>query len=87
MCICLKDHFDAVERIQHVSSLEDGLEYEEQLHDVEVETSFAFSLSAEEIAKDEATSEARSSKAEEEYLTLEEALSLSLSKKLSIKLS
>ncbi|GJW29628.1 zinc finger BED domain-containing protein RICESLEEPER 2, partial [Tanacetum coccineum] len=49
MCICLKDHLDAAERIQHISSLEDGLDIEEQLHDVEVETGFAISLSDEEI--------------------------------------
>ncbi|GJY64113.1 zinc finger BED domain-containing protein RICESLEEPER 2 [Tanacetum coccineum] len=28
MCICLKDHLDAAERIQHITSIEDGLEYE-----------------------------------------------------------
>nr|GEY74726.1 pelargonidin 3-O-(6-caffeoylglucoside) 5-O-(6-O-malonylglucoside) 4'''-malonyltransferase-like [Tanacetum cinerariifolium] len=54
MWICLKDHLDAAECIQHISSLEDGLEYEEQLHDIEVETSNAFS--DEETALDEATS-------------------------------
>nr|GEW94648.1 zinc finger BED domain-containing protein RICESLEEPER 2 [Tanacetum cinerariifolium] len=68
MCICLKDHLDATGRIQHISSLEDGLDYEEQLHDVEVETSFAISLSDEEITLDEAASEAMSSEAEEEDL-------------------
>ncbi|GKD43332.1 zinc finger BED domain-containing protein RICESLEEPER 2, partial [Tanacetum coccineum] len=74
MCICLKDHLDAAERIQHISSLEDGLDYEEQLHDVEVETGLTISLSDEEIALDEAASEARSFEAKEEDLTLEEAL-------------
>ncbi|GJW86741.1 zinc finger BED domain-containing protein RICESLEEPER 2 [Tanacetum coccineum] len=69
-----RDHLDAAERIQHISSLEDGLDNEEQLHDVEVETGFAISLSDEEIALDEVASEARSSEAEEEDLTLEEAL-------------
>ncbi|GKB96640.1 zinc finger BED domain-containing protein RICESLEEPER 2 [Tanacetum coccineum] len=69
-----KDHLDAAERIQHISSLEDGLDYEEQLHDVEVETGFAISLSNKEITLDEAASEARFSEAEEEDLTLEEAL-------------
>ncbi|GJT69463.1 zinc finger BED domain-containing protein RICESLEEPER 2 [Tanacetum coccineum] len=74
MCTCLKDHLDAAERIQHISSLKDGLEYEEKLHDVEVEAGNAFLLSNEEIALDEATSEARSSEAEEEDINLEQAL-------------
>ncbi|GKD19030.1 zinc finger BED domain-containing protein RICESLEEPER 2 [Tanacetum coccineum] len=74
MCICLKDHLDAAERIQHISSLEDRLEYEEQLHDLEVEMGNVFSLFDEKIALDEATSEARSSKAEEEEVNLEQAL-------------
>ncbi|GJY52304.1 zinc finger BED domain-containing protein RICESLEEPER 2 [Tanacetum coccineum] len=59
MCICLKDHLDAAERIQHISSLDDRLDIEEQLHDVEVETGFAISLSDKEIALDEAVSKAR----------------------------
>nr|GEU61713.1 zinc finger BED domain-containing protein RICESLEEPER 2 [Tanacetum cinerariifolium] len=74
MCICLKDHLDVVERIQHVSSLEDVLEYEELLHETEVATSDAFSLSDEEIALNKAGSEARSFEAEEEDLTFEQAL-------------
>nr|GEU38220.1 transposase [Tanacetum cinerariifolium] len=74
MCIFLKDHLDEAERIQHISNLEDGLDYEEQLHDVDVETGFAISFFDEEIALDEAASEARSSEAEEEDLTLKEAL-------------
>ncbi|GJV25405.1 zinc finger BED domain-containing protein RICESLEEPER 2 [Tanacetum coccineum] len=74
MCICLKDHLDAVERMQHISSHKDVLEYEEQLHETEVATGDAFSLSDEEIALDEVASEARSSEAEEEDLTLEQAL-------------
>ncbi|GJU61473.1 zinc finger BED domain-containing protein RICESLEEPER 2 [Tanacetum coccineum] len=69
MCICLKDRLDAAERIQHISS--DGLDYEEQLHDVEVETDLTISLSNEEIALEEA---ARSSEAEKEDFTPEEAL-------------
>ncbi|GJW18491.1 putative reverse transcriptase domain-containing protein [Tanacetum coccineum] len=59
-----KDHLDATKRIQQISSLEDGLDYKEQLHDVEVETSFEISLSDEEIALDEAASDARSSEEE-----------------------
>ncbi|GKA59112.1 zinc finger BED domain-containing protein RICESLEEPER 2 [Tanacetum coccineum] len=67
MCIFLKDHLDAAERIQHISSLKDGLEYEEQLHGVEVETGNALSLFDEEIALDEAA-------IEEEDVNLEQAL-------------
>ncbi|GKG64026.1 hypothetical protein Tco_0649276, partial [Tanacetum coccineum] len=47
------------------------LDNKEQLHDVEVETGNAISLSDEEIALGEAASEAWSSKAEEEDLTLD----------------
>ncbi|GKB00978.1 hypothetical protein Tco_1425095 [Tanacetum coccineum] len=68
------DHLNAAERIQHISSLESELDYEEQLHDVEVETGLTISLSDEEIALDEVASEATSFDAEEEDLTLEEAL-------------
>ncbi|GJV42253.1 putative reverse transcriptase domain-containing protein [Tanacetum coccineum] len=73
MCICFKDHLDAAERIQHISSLEDELDIEQDLHDGEVEEGFAISLSDKEIALDEAASEARSEVSEEE-LTLEDAL-------------
>ncbi|GKC87204.1 hypothetical protein Tco_1147853 [Tanacetum coccineum] len=68
------DHLNAADRIQQISSLEGELDVEEQLHDVEVETGFAISLSDEEIALDEATSDARSFEAEEEELTLQDAL-------------
>ncbi|GKD42627.1 zinc finger BED domain-containing protein RICESLEEPER 2 [Tanacetum coccineum] len=74
MCICLKDHLDAAERIQHIASLEDGLKYEGQLHDVEVTTGEANTISDEELALDEATSEARSSEVDEEDVNLEQAL-------------
>ncbi|GKC49535.1 hypothetical protein Tco_1072280 [Tanacetum coccineum] len=73
MCICFKDHLDAAERIQHISSLEDELDIEQDLHDGEVEEGFAISLSDKEIALDKAASEARSEVFEEE-LTLEDAL-------------
>ncbi|GJX42823.1 hypothetical protein Tco_0257813, partial [Tanacetum coccineum] len=58
MRICWKDHLDAAERIQHISSLEGDLDIAEELHDVEVEAGFAISLSGEEIAQDGAASEA-----------------------------
>ncbi|GKA11154.1 hypothetical protein Tco_0690587 [Tanacetum coccineum] len=54
--------------------LENGLEYKEQLHETEVATGDAYSNSDEEIALDEAASEARSSEAEEEDANLELAL-------------
>ncbi|GJX20603.1 zinc finger BED domain-containing protein RICESLEEPER 2 [Tanacetum coccineum] len=71
---CLKDHLDAAERVQHIASLEDRLEYKGKLHDVEVTTSEAYTISDEELGLDEATSEARSSEAEEEDINLEQAL-------------
>ncbi|GKD96450.1 hypothetical protein Tco_1380347 [Tanacetum coccineum] len=64
---------DAAECIQHISNLEGELDIE-QLHDVEVETGFAISLSDEEINLDEAASEARLSEAGEEKLTQQQAL-------------
>ncbi|GJZ76131.1 hypothetical protein Tco_0640596 [Tanacetum coccineum] len=51
-------------------NLEDGLDVEEQLLDVDVETGFAILLFDKEIALDEVASEPRSSEAEED-LTLE----------------
>nr|GEU29525.1 hypothetical protein [Tanacetum cinerariifolium] len=74
MCICLKDHLDAAERIQHIASLEDGQEYERQFHDVEVTTGEANIISDEELALNEATSEDRSSEPEDEDANLEQAL-------------
>ncbi|GJU32606.1 hypothetical protein Tco_1176195 [Tanacetum coccineum] len=67
------DHLDAVERLQHISSLEGEIDIEQELHDVEVKAGFAISLSDEKIALDEAASEARSEASKEE-LTLKEAL-------------
>ncbi|GJT32880.1 zinc finger BED domain-containing protein RICESLEEPER 2 [Tanacetum coccineum] len=73
MCIFYKDCLDAAERIQHISSLEDELDIEQELLNVEVESDFSISHSDEEIALDEAASEARSEASEEE-LTLQGAL-------------
>jgi hypothetical protein len=53
MCICLKDHFDAMERIQDTSRLEDPLEMEEGIHNEEVMEGNSISLSDEELALDE----------------------------------
>ncbi|GJX49243.1 zinc finger BED domain-containing protein RICESLEEPER 2, partial [Tanacetum coccineum] len=60
MCMCLKDHLDATERIQHTSNLENALNFEEDILDEEVQENEATSLFDEEIALDEAASEARS---------------------------
>ncbi|GJY17510.1 zinc finger BED domain-containing protein RICESLEEPER 2 [Tanacetum coccineum] len=50
MCICLKDHLDAQERIQHTSNLEgDCLEIEQQLHEVELEAGYPINIADEEI--------------------------------------
>ena len=53
MCICLKDHFDAMERVQDTSRLEDPIVYEEEIHNEEVLEGASISLSDEEIAIDE----------------------------------
>ncbi|GJW85177.1 zinc finger BED domain-containing protein RICESLEEPER 3 [Tanacetum coccineum] len=66
MCMCLKDHLDTTDRIQHVSSLENTLGFEEGIYDEEVQTGEAITLSDEEIAQDEAASEARSNGSEDE---------------------
>ncbi|KAD1995860.1 hypothetical protein E3N88_42056 [Mikania micrantha] len=53
MCICLKDHLDTMERVQHHILLEGELEVEETIHEVEVEEGMIFPLSHEEQAMDE----------------------------------
>ncbi|GJV13534.1 zinc finger BED domain-containing protein RICESLEEPER 2 [Tanacetum coccineum] len=54
MCICLKDHLDVQEHIQHTSNLEgECLDIEQQLLDVEAEAGYAINLSDEEIVLDE----------------------------------
>ncbi|KAD4982658.1 hypothetical protein E3N88_19329 [Mikania micrantha] len=53
MCICLKDHLDAMERVQDHTLIEGALEIEETIHDVEVEEGMTFPLSDEEQAMDE----------------------------------
>jgi hypothetical protein len=55
MCICLKDHLDAHQRTQHTTSLElDALDFEQDIHNEEVEDGEVISLSDEEIQLDEA---------------------------------
>nr|GEZ28926.1 zinc finger BED domain-containing protein RICESLEEPER 2 [Tanacetum cinerariifolium] len=58
MCMCLKDHMDATERIQHTSNLENALDFEEEILDEQVQQNEATPLFDEEIALDEAASEA-----------------------------
>nr|GEX21711.1 zinc finger BED domain-containing protein RICESLEEPER 2 [Tanacetum cinerariifolium] len=60
MCMCLKDHLDANECIQHTSHLENTLDFKEAIYDEEVQAGEAISLFDEEIAQDEAACEARS---------------------------
>nr|GFC21634.1 zinc finger BED domain-containing protein RICESLEEPER 2 [Tanacetum cinerariifolium] len=60
MCMCLRDHKDATERIQHTSNLENALDFEEEILDEHVQPNEATPLFDEEIALDEAASEARS---------------------------
>ncbi|GKF85070.1 hypothetical protein Tco_0249968 [Tanacetum coccineum] len=54
------NHLDATNRIQHTSNLENSLEFEEEILEEEVLENEAIALSDEEIALDEAASEARS---------------------------
>nr|GEW20460.1 Gag-Pol polyprotein [Tanacetum cinerariifolium] len=60
MCMCLKDHLDVTDRIQHTSNLENSLDFEEDILEEEVLENEVIALSDEEIALDEAASEARS---------------------------
>ncbi|GKC10404.1 zinc finger BED domain-containing protein RICESLEEPER 2 [Tanacetum coccineum] len=57
MYMCLKDHLDAQERIQHKSGLENPIDFEEEILDAEVQQNEAILLSEEEIALDVANSE------------------------------
>nr|GEZ06066.1 zinc finger BED domain-containing protein RICESLEEPER 2 [Tanacetum cinerariifolium] len=57
MCMCLKDHLDTQERKQHKSSLENAVDFEEEIFDAEVQQNEAISLSEKEIALDVANSE------------------------------
>ncbi|GJW83846.1 zinc finger BED domain-containing protein RICESLEEPER 2 [Tanacetum coccineum] len=69
MCMCLKDHLDATDRIQHTSNLENCLDFEEEILDEQVLVNEVISLSDEEIAVDEAASEARSNGSGDEIET------------------
>nr|GEY20439.1 zinc finger BED domain-containing protein RICESLEEPER 2 [Tanacetum cinerariifolium] len=60
MCMCLNDHLDVTDRIQHTSNLKNCLDFEEEILEEEVQDNEAIALSEEEIALDEAASDARS---------------------------
>ncbi|GJW78472.1 zinc finger BED domain-containing protein RICESLEEPER 2 [Tanacetum coccineum] len=49
MCMCLNDHLDTTDRIQHTSNLENSLDFEEEILDEEVLANEAILLSDEEI--------------------------------------
>ncbi|KAK1414458.1 hypothetical protein QVD17_30202 [Tagetes erecta] len=53
MCICLKDHLDAIDRKRHLTSLEDDIEPESKIHDEEVEEGLSTGISDEELKEDE----------------------------------
>nr|GEV95425.1 zinc finger BED domain-containing protein RICESLEEPER 2 [Tanacetum cinerariifolium] len=55
MCMCLKDHLDAQERKQHTSTLENTLDFENEVLDTEVQANEATPLSDEEMALDAAS--------------------------------
>ncbi|GJU62535.1 zinc finger BED domain-containing protein RICESLEEPER 2-like protein [Tanacetum coccineum] len=57
MCMCLKYHLNAQERKQHKSSLENVVDFEEDILDAEVQQNEAIPLFEEEIALDVASSE------------------------------
>ncbi|GJX75791.1 zinc finger BED domain-containing protein RICESLEEPER 2 [Tanacetum coccineum] len=57
MCMSLKDYLDAQERKQDKSSLENAVDFEEEILDAEVQQNEAIPLFEEEIALDVASSE------------------------------
>ncbi|GJT52312.1 zinc finger BED domain-containing protein RICESLEEPER 2-like protein [Tanacetum coccineum] len=70
----LSDHLDATEWIQHASNLENCLDFKAEILEEDVLEHEAIALSDEEVALDEAASEARSSGGEEIYdMTLSES--------------
>ncbi|GJW61214.1 zinc finger BED domain-containing protein RICESLEEPER 2 [Tanacetum coccineum] len=68
------DHMDAAKRVQHTSNLKNSLDFEAEILEEELKEHEAIALSDEEVAMDEAASEARSSGGEEIYdMTLSES--------------
>nr|GFA63940.1 putative AC transposase [Tanacetum cinerariifolium] len=57
MCMCLKDHLDAQERKQDKSSLENPVDFEEEILDAEVQQNEAIPLFDEKIALDAASNQ------------------------------
>nr|GEY11686.1 zinc finger BED domain-containing protein RICESLEEPER 2-like [Tanacetum cinerariifolium] len=55
MCMCFKNHLDAQERQQHTSTLENALDFEDEILDAKVQENEATPLSDEEIALDAAS--------------------------------
>ncbi|GKD90372.1 hypothetical protein Tco_1365879 [Tanacetum coccineum] len=54
MCMCLKDHLDAQERKQDISTLKNALDFEDEVLDAEVQENEVTPLFDEEIALDAA---------------------------------
>nr|GFA20429.1 putative AC transposase [Tanacetum cinerariifolium] len=55
MCMCLKDHLDAQERQQHTSTVENALDFEDEILDAEVQENEVTPLFDEEISLDAAS--------------------------------
>nr|GEZ98667.1 zinc finger BED domain-containing protein RICESLEEPER 2-like [Tanacetum cinerariifolium] len=76
MCMCLKDHLDVTDHIQYISNLKNYLDFKEEILEEDVQDNEAIALLEEEIALDEATSDARSNESsfrgEDVDLTLSE---------------
>ncbi|KAJ0836514.1 hypothetical protein HanRHA438_Chr16g0767841 [Helianthus annuus] len=53
MSICLKDYLDAAERVQDKRSLEEELDYEEEVYEDEVEAELTTPMTDEEAELDE----------------------------------
>nr|GEY41018.1 zinc finger BED domain-containing protein RICESLEEPER 2 [Tanacetum cinerariifolium] len=66
MCICLNDHLDATDRIQHTSNLENSLDFKETILEEEVLVNETLPLFDEEITLDEAAFKARSNESGDE---------------------
>ncbi|KAL8226870.1 hypothetical protein R6Q57_016702 [Mikania cordata] len=55
MCICLKNHLDAIDRIQNITNFEDEIELETRVHEEEVEEGLSPDISDEELAQEART--------------------------------
>ncbi|GKD13682.1 putative reverse transcriptase domain-containing protein [Tanacetum coccineum] len=71
MCMCLKDHLDAIELIQHTSSHENALDFKEEILDEEVQENEVIAFFDEEIALDEVASKARSNRSGSEGIAMD----------------